>query len=166
MSNDDVSEAERIERLGQLGILDTPPVQRFRRCAEEALKLFDGTAIAAVSLVDVDRQWFKAIIGSNMTETPRSISFCSHAIESQGPLVVEDATRDPRFADNPLVRSDPNIRFYVGVKLVHRVGTLCVIGLNPRRATDAELRKLIKLSSYVDIQLLAEGALHNLAKLE
>ena len=162
MLGNECAEQERVERLYQFGMLDTPEDERFRSCAAEALKIFDGATIAAVTLVDMDRQWFKSVIGLDLRETPRDMSFCSHTIESQGVMVVDDATKDPRFASNPLVTSSPNIRFYAGVKLVHRVGALCVISDEPRRATKGELNKLVKLAHFVDIQLLAYGALHNL----
>ena len=155
-------EHERIERLNQLGILDSPQDQLFSCLAAEALVLLPGTSIAAITLVDVKRQWFKSIVGMNMTETPRSVSFCSHTIQTAGVMVVEDATRDQRFAHNPLVASSPGIRFYAGVGLMDGVGALCVIGLEARQATDYELEKLAKLAQYVDIQLLAHGTLHNL----
>jgi GAF domain-containing protein len=159
---DPIAEKRRIQRLHDIGILDTPETRLFRGFAEQALELFPGTTIAAVSLVDVDRQWFKTIIGMNAKETPRSLSFCSHTIETSGVMVVEDATQDERFARNPLVTSSPGIRFYAGVKLTDGVGSLCVIGQRPRRASESEIVKLTKLAQYVDIQLLAHGTLFNL----
>ena len=162
MHTQEFGEEERIERLHQLGILDTAEDERFHSCAQEALKIFAGATIAAVSLVDVDRQWFKSIIGLDLKEIRRSSSFCSHTVESSGVMVVEDARKDERFDENPLVTGNPNIRFYAGVKLVHRVGALCVISSEPRRAKKAEVQKLVKLAHYVDIQLLAHGTLHNL----
>ena len=159
---DPQEEAKRLQRLHDLGMLDTPEDQLFRGFAEEALALMPGTSIAAVTLVDANRQWFKTIIGLDLKETPRSASFCSHTIETPGVMVVEDATLDSRFATNPLVTSAPAIRFYAGVKLTSGVGALCVIGQKPRRATEAEIAKLVKLAQYVDIQLLAHGTLFNL----
>jgi GAF domain-containing protein len=158
------TEAERLQRLHQLGILDTPDDRLFRGFAAQALVLFPGTTIAAVSLVDADRQWFKAIVGLDATETCRSVSFCSHTIETAGAMVVEDATRDGRFAGNPLVTSPPGIRFYAGGRLTGGAGALCVIGTAPRRATLAEMAGLAKLVAYVDIQLLAHGTLHTLTR--
>ena len=153
-------ETQRLKRLQALGILDTPEDRLFRGLAEQALTLFPGTSIAAVSLVDRDRQWFKSIVGLPTKETPRSQSFCSHTIETTtGVMVVEDATQDSRFSDNPLVTSGPCMRFYAGIKLTSGVGALCVIGRQPRRATEAELEKLSKLASLVDIQLMAHGTL-------
>jgi GAF domain-containing protein len=77
---------------------------------------------------------------------------------------VEDATRDSRFASNPLVTAAPGIRFYAGIKLTNGIGAFCVIGQRPRQATESEITKLIKLAQYVDIQLLAQGTLFNLPK--
>jgi GAF domain-containing protein len=145
-----------------MGILDSPGDQLFRGFAEHALALLPGTSIAAVSLVDANRQWFKTIVGLDAKETPRIVSFCSHTIETTGVLVVEDATLDSRFAANPFVTSAPGIRFYAGIKLVGGLGALCVIGQRPRRATEAEIDKLSKLAQYVDIQLLAHGTLFNI----
>jgi GAF domain-containing protein len=159
---DPQDEAKRLQHLHDLGILDTPEDQLFRDLAEEALALLPGTSIAAVTLVDANRQWFKTVIGLDARETPRSASFCSHTIETPGVMVVEDATRDSRFVGNPLVTSAPAIRFYAGVKLTSGVGALCVIGKQPRRATESEIAKLVKLAQYVDIQLLAHGTLFNL----
>lgn len=157
-------EAKRLKRLHELGILDTPEDALIRGLAEQALDLFPGASIAAVSLVDSDRQWFKTEIGLATKETPRSQSFCSHTIETSGIMVVEDATKDSRFSDNPLVTSGPGIRFYAGVRLVSGIGALCVIGRQPRKATDTELEKLTKLASIVDIQLMAHGTLFALDK--
>ncbi len=156
------AETERLGRLHQLGILDTARDRLFRGFAEQALLLLPGTCIAAVSLVDADRQWFKTIVGLDATETPRSVSFCSHVIQTAGTMVVPDASRDARFAGNPLVTAPPGIRFYAGVRLMDGVGALCVVGMQPRQATDAEMAALVKVTQYVDFQLLAHGTLHNL----
>lgn len=160
---DEASETKRLQRLHDLGILDTPEDKLFRNFAEQALDLLPGTSIAAVSLVDTDRQWFKTIVGLGVKETARSLSFCAHTIEeTSGVMVVEDATRDSRFAGNPLVTSSPGIRFYAGVRLTSGVGAICAIGRQARQATETEITKLTKLAQYVDIQLLAHGALFNL----
>lgn len=160
---DEDQEAQRLKRLREIGILDTPEDRLFRGLAEQALTLFPGASIAAVSLIDSDRQWFKTIVGLNDKETPRSQSFCSHTIETTGIMVVEDATKDSRFCDNPLVTSAPGIRFYAGVKLMSGVGALCVIGRKPRQASESEIEKLTKLANLVDIQLMAHGTLFALA---
>ena len=162
ISMDMQSETKRIQRLHDIGILDTPEDRLFRGFADQALQLVPGVAIAAITLIDVDRQWFKTIVGLHLKETPRSASFCSHTIESSGVMVVEDATQDSRFAGNPLVISSPGIRSYAGVRLADGLGALCVIGLQPRRFKQDELAKLTKLALCVDIQLFAHGILYNL----
>lgn len=156
-------EAQRLKRLHELGILDTAENRMFRDLAEQALTLFPGASIAAVSLIDSNRQWFKTIVGFEAKETPRSQSFCAHTIETPSVMIVEDATKDARFEANPLVTSGPGIRFYAGVKLTNGVGALCVIGRKPRQATENEIAKLKKLASLVDIQLMAHGTLFALS---
>ncbi len=129
-------EAQRLQALRELLILDTPPEERFDRIARFAAEEFE-VPTALVSLVDAERQWFKAKVGFTPCESPRSTSFCGHAILQDEPLVVEDALLDPRFADNPLVVGEPFIRFYAGAPLRlpggARVGTLCLIDAKPGR---------------------------------
>jgi GAF domain-containing protein len=129
------NEAKRLDALRSLLILDTPPEERFDRISAFAAKEFD-VPIALVSMVDRDRQWFKSTIGIEMCETPRDVSFCAHAITKSSTLVVPDALRDPRFADNPLVVGHPYIRFYAGAGLRlpygQVVGTLCIMDRRPR----------------------------------
>jgi GAF domain-containing protein len=156
---DGVQELQRLKRVHELGILDTPEDPKFRALAEQALTLFPGASIAAVSVVDRDRQWFKTIVGLHTKETPRSQSFCAYTIETPDVMVVEDATKDNRFQTNPLVTSGPRIRFYAGVKLTNGIGALCVIGQHPRHATESELSKLTKLANLVDVQVMAHGTL-------
>ena len=148
-------EETRIRRLRALGVLDTPPEQRFDRITRMAADIFKAP-IALVSLVDVERQWFKSRVGLEAPETPRSLAFCAHAIED-GPnsvMVVENAAADPRFAGNPLVVDDPNIRFYAGATLTtsdgNNLGTLCVIDRTPRpRPSDHDLDRLRDLAAIV-----------------
>lgn len=130
-------EPERLRALHALRILDTPREERFDIFIRLARRLLD-VPIAAISLVDADRQWFKAIEGLDATETPREVSFCAHAILTPDrPCVVEDARADPRFADNPVVVHAPYLRFYAGMPLRtasgHAVGGLCVADTEPRR---------------------------------
>ena len=109
--------------------------------------------ISLVSLVDRDRQWFKSKVGLEAEETPRDWSFCAHAILSSEPLIVPDATQDPRFVDNPLVCGEPRIRLYAGFPLQTsestRIGTLCVIDRKPRQLNDQEIEAMQALTRQV-----------------
>ena len=111
-----IDEGRRIDALKGYGILDTPNEPEFDRIVQEAAAML-GAPIALISLVDEHRQWFKAKLGLEPDEMPRSISFCTHAIHGSDMMVVEDAAEDARFAANPLVTGDPGIRFYAGTPL-------------------------------------------------
>ncbi|WP_198321035.1 sensor domain-containing diguanylate cyclase [Azohydromonas aeria] len=143
----DPAEGARLQALHDLHILDTPPEAEFDDLAWLAVRLCDAP-IALVSLVDADRQWFKARCGLGAEQTPRAISFCTHAIESDGLFEIPDARQDPRFADNPLVTGAPHIRSYAGMPLVtldgHRLGTLCVIDNTRPRTLDATQREALQ----------------------
>ena len=160
---------ERLEALRRYDVLDTPPEERFDRVAELAAYLFD-VPIALVSLVDADRQWLKACIGIDQRETDRSVSFCAHAIRADEPMVVEDATQDERFVDNPLVTGEPGIRFYAGAPLItpdgHALGTLCVIDTEPRQPDAEQLAHLERLAQVVidELELRHEVAEHRAAE--
>ncbi len=147
--NDD----QRVAALRSYALLDTQAEAAFDRLVTLAAHL-TGCPIALVSLVDADRQWFKARVGLGAAATPRDHSFCAHAITDPArPLIVPDASRDARFADNPLVTGEPGIRFYAGVPLVnpegHALGTLCVIDRMPREMEPAQLDALVTLAGAV-----------------
>jgi diguanylate cyclase (GGDEF)-like protein len=150
------NEAERLEALRDLDILDTRPEERFDRLTRVARRLF-GVPIALVSLVDADRQWFKSRQGLDATETPRDISFCGHAIAGEDVLVVRDALADDRFQDNPLVREEPKIRFYAGCPVRAKngspLGTLCLVDRRPRELGREELALLRDLAAMVEQEL-------------
>ena len=139
-------EDKRLQALCDLNILDTQPEERFDRITRLAQRTF-AVPIALVSLIDANRQWFKSKQGLDAAQTPRSISFCGHTILSDEPLVVPDATKDPRFADNPMVTGEPRIRFYAGWPLHapdgSRIGTLCLIDVKPREF-DLESRRALR----------------------
>jgi PAS domain S-box-containing protein len=142
------AEQARLADLDALQILDTPPQEQFDALTRIAATLFDAP-VALISLVDAERQWFKSRIGVEAAETPRAIAFCAHAIERPDQvMVVHDATRDERFADNPMVLQAPRIRFYAGAPLVtswgHAIGTICVVDTVPRKA-DARRLEALKL---------------------
>src|ERR1700733_6878588 len=129
-------EEQRLATLAAQHLLDTPPDPRFDSLVRLTADLFD-VPIVLVSLVDRDRQWFKSAVGLSACETHRDYAFCAYAIlQPDDVMVIEDATADPRFADNPLVTGEPFIRFYAGAPLVARdgqpLGTLCIIDRKPR----------------------------------
>jgi PAS domain S-box-containing protein len=147
MLDDAQAETRRQAELDSMLILDTAPEAAFDDLVRMAADIC-GTPIGLVSLIDRDRQWFKARVGLDATQTPREFAFCAHAIQRPDHvMVVEDATKDARFAQNPLVTGDPNIRFYAGAPLVsrsgHALGTLCVIAPTSR-ALDARQSDLLQ----------------------
>jgi diguanylate cyclase (GGDEF)-like protein/PAS domain S-box-containing protein len=149
------SEQDRLDALHSLGVLDTPAEHRFDRFTHLAAMTF-GAPVALVSLVDGSRQWFKSRCGLDVLETPRSISFCSLAVEQDGMLVVEDASRDPRFAANPHVAGEPHVRFYAGQPLRcegRPVGTLCIVDFVPRTFTPAQRQALRDLADLAEAEL-------------
>ena len=153
---DDTSEEHRLETLRRYEILDSPQEASFDRITRLVTAVLN-VPIAAVTLVDEDRQWFKSQQGLGISETPRSQSFCAHTMLKPGPMIVEDAQTDPRFASNPLVTGDPNIRFYVGIPLHARDGTplgaLCGIDSTPRQIDARELAILQELAELTCEQL-------------
>jgi len=150
------NEAARLETLHQYEILDTAPESEFDEIVRLAAHIC-GTPIALISLVDSDRQWFKSKVGIEATETPRASSFCSHTILEPDILIVSDAMADERFSNNPLVTSDPQIRFYAGVPLITpsglALGALCVIDRVPRDLSPEQVEGLRTLGHQVITQL-------------
>jgi GAF domain-containing protein len=155
------NDQERLAALRELLILDTPPEQRFDKIVAFAANEFD-VPIALVSLIDENRQWFKARHGLEACETGRDISFCGHAIHQAEHFIVEDAARDARFADNPLVTGEPHIRFYAGAPLRlpdgHTVGTLCLIDRVPRTLDHTAQCILATLRDLVQEELIRRDA--------
>ena len=147
-----LDEALRVEALRQYAVLDTLPEQALDDLTALAAQIC-GAPIALISLVDEHRQWFKARFGWAMAETPRDISFCGHALHERDLFIVPDATRDKRFAQNPMVTGQPRIRFYAGAPLVNSegaaLGTLCVIDHVPRTLTLEQERALRVLARQV-----------------
>ncbi|MDF7776563.1 HWE histidine kinase domain-containing protein [Sphingomonas sp. AOB5] len=156
--------ARRLDALADLAILDTAPEQGFDDIVELASHIC-RTPVALVSLVDRDRQWFKAGVGVDMCETPISQSVCRHGMGSTEMLIIPDLTMDPRTAANTLVTEPPHIRFYAGAPLVTAegvtIGMLCVIDLEPRPEglTDEQAKMLRALSRQVIAQLELRSAL-------
>jgi diguanylate cyclase len=140
-----LNEQERLRALRHLRLLDSPlsaPYDRVTRLAAKVL----GVPIALISLVDEHRQWFLSRVGTPVTETPRDVSFCAHAVYECRPLVIPDATADARFAGNSLVTGDPHIRAYVGIPIYTRagyaMGSLCAIDTRTRQFSDEDVNSL------------------------
>ncbi|MGK7889287.1 MAG: PAS domain-containing protein [Leptolyngbyaceae cyanobacterium] len=150
------NEPDRLAALQRYRILDTAPEQDYDNYVEIAAQICD-TAIALISFVDAERQWFKAKIGLEITETPRQISFCGHVVAQSSTLRVYDTQKDSRFADNPLVLTHPKIRFYAGVPLItpdqYVLGTLCVMDHHPRALSDPQVQQLELLGHLIMSQL-------------
>jgi len=151
-------EEQRLQRLRELAVLDTPGEPVFDEIARAA-SMICATPIALVSLIDAQRQWFKANVGlADVGETPRDLAFCAHAILGDQVFEVADAARDPRFADNPLVTAAPGIRFYAGAPLTlpggERVGTLCVIDRSTRTLAPEQRAQLATLARIATQALL------------
>ncbi|WP_371395337.1 GAF domain-containing protein [Fretibacter rubidus] len=142
-----MSEHTRIEALHATQLLDSVGEERFDRLTRLAKNALQ-TDMALISLIDTDRQWFKSKQGLDVTETPRDIAFCDHAIREDDVMVVNNAAADSRFADNPLVTGDPSISFYAGVPLVTQsgqaLGTLCVLDKKPRADFSADDKQMLK----------------------
>jgi len=151
-------ESQRLQTLQSLHLLDTGPEERFDRLTRLARRVF-GVPVALVSLIDENRQWFKSRNGLDITETPRRISFCGHAILGDDIFMVPDATLDERFADNPLVTGPPHVRFYAGMPLRafdgRKMGTLCLIDHAPRSFTEDDARALRDLAAMAEQELAA-----------
>jgi signal transduction histidine kinase len=149
-------EQERLDALYGYQILDTPAERDFDDITALAAQLCD-TPMSAISLVDTDRQWFKARVGLSSWETSRDSSFCAHAMHGDDVMVVEDALLDPRFATNPAVLDEPYVRFYAGAPLVsaggQRLGSLCVLDRRPRSLTADQRNGLLALARHVIAQL-------------
>ena len=146
------NEKERLEELRSYQILDSEPEQDFDDIVELASQLCDSP-IALITLIDESRQWLKAKIGIDISETTRGMAFCAHAIHDNDIMIIRNATQDDRFHDNPLVTGDPHIRFYAGMPLItskgFKLGTLCVIDQKPKDLSELQLKALRILGKQV-----------------
>jgi diguanylate cyclase (GGDEF)-like protein len=155
------NEFERLEALREYRILDTPPALEFDDLTYLAAQIC-GTPMAMITLIDRDRQWFKSHYGTDISETPLSLSLCVHTIQEADSLVVSDATKDERFANNEVVTGERHLRFYAGVPLVtpgnHAIGALCVIDVVPREIQPEQLETLRRLARQAMAQLELQRA--------
>ena len=157
-------ESKRIESLKSYLVLDTESEEEIDNLTQLASEICE-TPISLVSLIDDDRQWFKSKIGLELSETSRDFSFCAHAInETDDLFIIEDARKDKRFFDNPLVTSDPYVIFYAGVVLKSDedlpLGTLCVIDNSPRKLSDKQIRSLKTISKQIMNLLNYKKSMH------
>jgi diguanylate cyclase (GGDEF)-like protein/PAS domain S-box-containing protein len=157
-------ETDRLAALSASGLLDTPAEERFDRITRLAAQFFK-VPICLVSLIDLDRQWFKSRYGLAATQTPRSDAFCAHAVEKRMMMVVEDAQLDERFAANPLVTGPPLIRFYAGQPVFspdgHALGTLCIIDTKPRHLDAPGIAALRDFASLVEEEFTKVAVSHS-----
>ncbi|WP_338636842.1 GAF domain-containing sensor histidine kinase [Spirobacillus cienkowskii] len=146
------SEKLRLQALKEYNILDSPPELTHDEITKIAAYICN-TPVSLISLIDTNRQWFKSKFGFGVSETPRNISFCNHAIYENDIFIIEDATKDERFNNNPLVISDPYIKFYAGAQLRTpkgiTIGTLCVIDYKPNHLNETQIEILKSLSKHV-----------------
>ena len=161
MRGNERDEASRLRALRDLELLDTPAEETFDALTRLCCSQLD-VPISLVSLVDEHRQWFKSRQGLDLTETARSISFCTHVVDLDGPLIVEDAAEDPRFATNPLVLGAPQFRFYAGWPLRTAegdvLGTFCALDLEPRQFDAKERAVLEALTGQASLLIQMRGA--------
>jgi GAF domain-containing protein len=145
-----INETKRLKKLYSYQILDTPSESDYDELVQLASQICN-VPISLITLVDKHRQWFKPSVGLEVSETTREVSFCGHAINENNLFIVENASKDKRFLNNPFVTSKPDIKFYMGMPLTtpdgYNIGTLCVIDHKPRILTE-EQKMLLK--SYLN----------------
>lgn len=151
-------EADRLCAVKDLKILDTSKEERFDRIVKQAIKRFN-VPISTITIVDKDREWFKAMEGVSERQGPRDISFCGHALLQRNLFIIEDTSKDPIFADNPMVTGSPFIRFYAGKSLFERanrlpIGVFCIKDTKPRSMT------LDDINDFMDLAIQAENEIN------
>ena len=153
------NEAARIAELMTCRILERPNLKSLSLLTEVAATAF-GVPVALVSLIDAETQWMKAIHGGDVTQMPRSTSFCTYAIMQDEPMVVLDAKLDERFMDNPLVTGQPLIRFYAGTSLLsaggHALGSFCVIDHLPHEQFSAREQRMLRKFAATSAEIILD----------
>lgn len=150
------NESQRIASLYAMGILDTPPEERFDRLTSCATKIFH-VPISTLTLIDTNREWFKSCQGLSKTEGDRAISFCGHALVEDEILIIPDTSKDNRFKDNPMVIGEPYIRFYAGVPIINkdnqRIGVFCIKDTKPREFSNEDKEILEGLAAWAELEI-------------
>lgn len=151
------NEKERLAAVQALGVLDTAPNPKLDQLTQTAAKSF-GAPICTISIIDSDREWCKSNVGMPSTEGKRENSFCGHTITAGKIFIVEDATKDKRFADNPQVTGKPHVRFYAGVTLEDSttrlpVGAFCIKDTKPRTLSADEVNQLLDFAKQAEVEL-------------
>ena len=145
-------ESLRLQDLHSHDLLDTDTEEDYDQLVQLAAHICD-CPVSLVTLVDADRQWFKASVGVDVRQTPREQAFCAHTILSEHTMVIPDTRADERFAENPLVTGELNVRFYAGAPILspdgHKLGSMCVIDHRPRTLTDFQLKSLGMIANQV-----------------
>jgi GAF domain-containing protein len=150
------NEKERLEKIKELGILDTEPEERFDMITRDALKEFK-VPISTVTIIDENREWYKSCQGLDVKEMPRDLSFCAHAMLSNDIFIIEDTLKDDRFKDNPMVVDNPHVRFYAGISLHNKegiaIGVFCIKDTKPRVFSANEMGLLINFAARAENEL-------------
>lgn len=150
-------EKKRLCALSGLNLLDTVTEDRFDKITKDAVAKF-SVPISTITLVDKNREWFKSVQGLEKREGPRDISFCGHALISEFVLIIEDTLNDQRFADNPMVKGEPFIRFYAGKSLYERgsnlpVGVFCIKDYKPRKFSLSDIEYFLELAKKAEDEI-------------
>lgn len=151
------NDEDRVCAVRGLKLLDTATEERFDRITKEAIKKF-SVPISTITLVDKDREWFKSVQGLDNKEGPRATSFCGHALMSETILIIEDTLADTRFADNPMVKGEPFIRFYAGKSLYDHesnlpVGVFCIKDTKPRKMNTDDMESFLDLANKAEKEI-------------
>ena len=150
------NEKERLRKIMELGILDTEPEERFDVITREATKAFN-VPISTITIIDGEREWYKSCQGLDIKEAPRAASFCAHAMMATDLFFVEDASKDERFKDNPMVAGKPYVRFYAGVSLYSEdginIGVFCIKDIKPRSLSAKDIAMLIDFAKRAEDEL-------------